>query len=103
MRKALAKHRGEKRTYKVLEDNDPAGYKSGKGMRAKKEVGIKTLEWPRYSPDLNPLDFFLWNDIGRRMALNAPVGRETIQEIKARVSRTALRTSKANTRRLCSR
>ena len=92
---ALAKHRGEKRTYKVLEDNDPAGYKSGKAVRAKKEMGIQTLDWPRYSPDLNPLDFFLWDDIGRRMDLNAPEGRESIADFKARLRRTAMRTRKA--------
>ena len=54
---SLLKHRGlKKKGFTVLEDNDPVGYKSGKGKRAKKECRINAIEFPRYSPDLNPLD-----------------------------------------------
>ena len=79
----------------VLEDNDPSGYKSAKAKIAKKELGLKVLSLPRYSPDLNPLDFFLWNDIEKRMELSAPKARrETLEAFKIRLRKTAMRTSK---------
>jgi hypothetical protein len=59
----LKKKRGDKTSYLVMEDNDPSGYKSSKGMKAKKEAKIKTVQWPRYSPDLMPLDFSLWKNV----------------------------------------
>ena len=85
--------RGVQRNYTVVEDNDPTGYKSGKGIRAKEEVGITALQFPRYSPDLNPLDYFLWEDIERRMQASEPEGRETIAAFKLRLQQTAKRTS----------
>ena len=93
--KVLRKHHGEKSKYRILEDNDPAGYKSSKGKSAKKAVGIAPIEFPKYSPDLNPMDFWLWNDIEKRMFANAPTGRETIKAFKKRLRLTALRTSSA--------
>ena len=57
--KFLKKQFGERRQYLLVEDNDPTGYKSRKGMEAKKAVNIKAMAWPRYSPDLMPLDFSL--------------------------------------------
>ena len=47
----------------VLEDNDPTGYKSSKGMSAKKSAGITTDDLPRRSPDLNALGYALWHGI----------------------------------------
>ena len=47
---------GEKRRYVVLEDNDPVRYKSNKAARAKKDGNLVAMDFPRYSPDLNPLD-----------------------------------------------
>ena len=52
-----------KKHFLIAEDNDPTGYKSGLGKAAKRAVGIKTIEWPRYSPDLMPLDFSLWTNV----------------------------------------
>lgn len=54
------------------EDNDPSGYKSKKALDAKDSLGITALDFPRYSPDLNPMDFFLWEEVERRMAKSAP-------------------------------
>ena len=87
---ALKRYRGEKGSYRVLEDNDPSGYKSRKATDAKRELGITTIEFPRYSPDLNPMDFFLWAEVDRRMVANAPTARETKQQFMARLRRTAL-------------
>ena len=36
-------------SWKVLEDNDPTGYKSSKGMAAKAAAGIETLDLPKRS------------------------------------------------------
>ena len=92
--KALKKHRGEKPSYLIAEDNDPSGFKSSKGIAAKTLAKIKTIKWPRYSPDLMPLDFSLWTDISKRMQSTAPKGREPREAFKARLRRMALRTSR---------
>ena len=81
-----------KKRYLVLEDNDPSGYKSGKAKKAKAEARIEALQFPRYSPDLNPMDYFLWEDIARRMRATEPAGAESMAAYKARLRTTALRT-----------
>ena len=88
--KALVRHRGEKPRYNVLEDNDPSGYKSSKAIRAKESLGIVAMQFPRYSPDLNLLDYFVWQDVESRMTKNEPAVLETVQKFKARLRRTAL-------------
>ena len=84
--RALRRNRGEKRTYSVLEDNDPAGYKCRKAVAAKAELGIEAKTFPRYSPDLNPLDYFLWHEVEERMAKNCPGGQESAKDYKAQRS-----------------
>ena len=78
----------------IVEDNDPTGYKSSLAVAAKRELGFKVFELPRYSPDLNPMDFFLWNNIEQRMALNAPTGRESVDQYKKRLRKVAMSTSR---------
>lgn len=89
MLKALKKHCGDKASYRIMEDNDPVGYKSSAGEAAKKEAGIKAIEYPRHSPDLNPLDFSLWHEIERRMAalVNKPM---SVKDYEAKLRRVAL-------------
>ena len=98
--KILKKKRGIKKSYLVVEDNDPTGYKSSKGKAAKKALGIKTVQWPRYSPDLMPLDFSLWQDVERRMDASAPSGYESKEAFKKRLRRTALSTPKITVRNM---
>ena len=98
--KTLKKKRGEKTSYFLVEDNDPQGYKSGLAKAAKRSLGIKTMEWPRYSPDLNPLDFSLWDNIEARMAKTAPRGRETVVAFKARLRRVAFSTPTSEVRKM---
>ena len=87
---SLCKHRGEKRSYKLLEDNDPTGYKSNKAKQMKESKHIKAMPFPRHSPDLNPLDFSLWSEIERRVLDRAPKKVETVAAYKARLRRAAL-------------
>ena len=54
------------------------------------------MEWPRYSPDLNPLDFSLWRNIEDRVQESAPRGRETVESYKMRLRRAALSTPRAD-------
>ena len=88
--------RGVKGSWRVLEDNDPTGYKSSKGLEAKAAHGIQTLDLPRRSPDLNPLDFAFWADLNRRMRAAErtwPVSRrETRAQYVERLRRTAMST-----------
>lgn len=97
---ALKKHRGAKAYHLIAEDNDPTGYKSKAGIRAKEEQGIRAMPWPRYSPDLNPLDFSLWDNVNRRMDASAPAGRESVAAFKKRLRLTALRTPPAVVRKM---
>ena len=87
---ALRRLRGVKRRYSVLEDNDPTGFKSKKGVAAKQAAHIEPLAFPVYSPDLNPLDFSLWEEVKNRMASQPEPKRESAQAYKARLRKTAM-------------
>ena len=92
---ALRQEYPERRSHLVLEDNDPTGFKSSKGVAAKKEAKIDILAIPKRSPDLSVLDYAIWQQINKRMRAqekNWPNGkRETRQQYTARLSRTAKR------------
>ena len=94
IKKALHKHVGVKRSYKIMEDNDPRGYKSSKGREAKKSLGIVPLAFPRYSPDLMPLDYSIWKAIEARMGNKKVKGKESADMYKKRLRMTALRMPK---------
>ena len=87
---AMQKHRGAKRTYTILEGNGPTGYKSNAAKRMKETLRIRAIPFPRYSPDLNPLDFSLWQEVSNRMAQNQPKKVESVEAYKQRLKRTAL-------------
>ena len=87
---ALRKHRGVKSTYTVLEDNDPRGYKASVALRAKAEVGIVTMDLPRYTPELMPLDYSLWEAVQTKMDEHRLTGRESPESFKERLRSTAL-------------
>ena len=53
--------------FNVLEDNDPAGFKSKIGMKAKVDAKIDTFEIPKRSPQLNLCDYWLWKQINCKM------------------------------------
>ena len=91
---ALKKAYPFKQKFIVLEDNDPAGYKSKSGLAAKKLVGIATMDLPKRSPDLNVLDYSLWHEINVRMRTQEskfrPAFKETPDAFKRRLRKTAL-------------
>jgi hypothetical protein len=92
--KVLRRHRGEKPKYKILEDNDGTGYKSKKAKATKEKLKIEPIRFPRYSPDLNPLDFSIWNEVMRRMTLREAPANESKEAYKKRLRLTALRLPK---------
>lgn len=67
LRKALQAAYPNRRSWVVMEDNDPSGYKSRKGLDAKRESRITSMDLPKRSPDCNPLDYSLWHEINVRM------------------------------------
>ena len=85
-----------KRRFLLIEDNDPAGHKSGVGEAAKRDAHISCVPYPKHSPDLMPLDFGFWNAVNRRLRkqeLSFPGGYyETRKHFVARLRRTILST-----------
>ena len=67
VQKALRREYPGKRKFSVLEDNDPTGWKSKKGIAAKKAAKIAVFRIPPRSPDLNVLDYAVWTEINKRM------------------------------------
>ena len=75
----LAKVLPEKRRFALLEDNDPTGYKSAKGIAAKDEAGMDIFEIPKQSPDLSVLDYAIWAEVNkclRRQESKWPNGKK---------------------------
>lgn len=78
----------------VMEDNDPAGYKSRAALAAKGESKIATLDLPRRSPDLNVLDYSLWHAVNTKMREQEEAfdqnKKETVDQYMKRLRHTAL-------------
>ena len=89
IRRTLKRYAGVTPKYKVLEGNDPVGYESTKALETKDELSITAIQYPRHSPDLNPMDFFLWAEVERRMLAGKAPNSETVAQYKARLRRTA--------------
>lgn len=88
--------------FKVLEDNDPSGFKTKLGQKAKDEAKISSFDIPKRSPCLNVCDYFLWSAVNRRMREQErpwPASkRETREDFLKRLRRTALATPPATVR-----
>ena len=84
----------QQRSYSVLEDNDPTGFKSRKGTTAKKAVNINVFAIPKRSPDLNVLDYAVWKAVTMKMRKQERrfprSKRETRAAYIARLRRAAL-------------
>lgn len=98
VRRALQKAAPTRRSWRVLEDNDPTGFKSAKGEDAKRAAGINVFSIPKRSPQLNVCDYALWAEVNRRMRRQeqrwAAQRKETRAAYLARLRRTALRLPK---------
>lgn len=81
--------------WSVLEDNDPAGFKSIKGKAAKAASCIEPFVIPPRSPDLSVCDYALWKEVNKRMRRQekhwAAGKKETRPAYMARLRRTAMR------------
>ena len=97
IKKVLQRRRPGKRSWLIMEDNDPAGFKSSKCKQAKGANHMRTMTQPPYSPDLNPLDFSIWAAIDKK-ALSGHTARESVAAYKARLRRTALGMPRAEVR-----
>ena len=99
IRRALQRTRPGKRSWLIMEDNDPAGYKSNQAKETKRSHHMRTLNQPPYSPDLNPLDFSIWHAIETRASKGSPRGRETTDAFKSRLRRIAMRLPRREVRK----
>jgi len=89
--KALRKTCGNKRKYRVIEDGDPKGFQSGKGIAEKVKQKIESMKLPVRSPEWMPLDFCLWHEIEERLYAKAPNYDETKKQFLKRLRSIALR------------
>lgn len=98
IQRALKKAYPARKKWRVLEDNDPTGFKSKKGEEAKAASAIEIFSIPKRSPQLNVCDYALWAEINKRMRRQErrwPAGkRETRSVYLTRLRRTALRLPK---------
>ena len=94
MKDALQNEYPHRKRFTVLEDNDPTGYRSRKGIQAKKDAKIDVFEIPRHSPELNSCDYWLWKQVNSKMREQEqrwPEGkREHRQAYLRRLKRTAM-------------
>ena len=87
--KTVERLRPGKRSWLIMEDNAPNGFKSSRGLRAKRANKLKTVSQPPYSPDLNPLDFSLWSAIQAKALASRPA-HEKPRTYKARPRKIAM-------------
>ena len=86
----MKRYRPNKTTWRIVEDNDPSGFKSNKAIAMKKKLGMVAVEWPKYSPDLMPLDFSLWSKIEERARTSIGQRSVSAQKYKSVLREAAL-------------
>jgi len=95
VRPALKHKHPSKKSFCILEDNDPTGNTSGRGIAAKKAQKLSVFKIPVRSPDLNVLDYAVWSEVERRMRLQErswkPSKTESRDKFAKRLDRTAKR------------
>ena len=77
--------------FRVVEDGDPKGFQSGKGLRAKQAQKIRSWTLPPHSPGLMPLDFSLWDEIEGEVLAKRKIEDESMSSYKKRLNLTAKR------------
>ena len=92
--------------YTLIRDNDPQGYNTRVGKRAEETAVICVEPLPKRSPEGMVLDYWGWAEIGRRMRKQEaqwPADhKETLDEYKKRLRKTALSIPAAAIRKACS-
>ena len=89
---ALRKEHPGKRSFLLLEDNDPTVYKSNKAKYVKKALGVNVLEIPKRSPDLNPLDYAFWSEVNNRLRKQEAKFADSYTETRCSFARRLRRT-----------
>ena len=94
MKKVLSETYPRRTRYNVLEDNDPAGFRSKAGLQANVEAKIDTFEIPKHSPQLNLCDYWLWKAVNTKMRETerafADDKKETREQFLRRLKRAAM-------------
>ena len=69
----------------MQQDNDPK-HRSRSVTQWLNQNGVKCLEWPSFSPDLNPIEH-MWDEVERRMKKESPKNEKELREALLRVWR----------------
>ena len=56
----------------------------------RKALKVSAVAFPKYSPDLNPLDYFVWAEVNRRMGSQSAPANESQTAYKSRLRQTAM-------------
>jgi transposase len=93
MAKALRSRYPKAKSFVLLEDNDPSGNLSTKGIESKRAAKIKVFQIPKRSPELNVLDYAIWSEIEKRMRAQErkfpDSKKESRPDFEKRLDRTA--------------
>ena len=79
----------------ILEDNDPTGNQSRKGLEAKQHAHLQVLHSPKRSPDLNAMDFAVWPEVEKRLRAQEKKWKSAKHETRTAFERRLDRTARA--------
>ena len=82
-----------KRSFTLLEDNDPVGNRSRAGLAAKRQCRFTTLDTPKRSPDLNVMDYLVRSEVEKRLRRQERSWADGRQETRADFIRRLKRTA----------
>jgi hypothetical protein len=103
LKKALVKCWGKRRTFTIVEDGDRKGNQSGKGLKAKDKVDIKSKTFPPRTPSWMPLDYSIWSEIDKKMDEAAPTGDEAKAAFMERLEKCAKKLPRTYIRKVLAR
>ncbi len=90
---ALKKRYPNKTRFTILEDNDPTGNFSKKGIAAKAAGKMDVLRIPKRSPDLNVLDYNIWSTVERLLRKQERNMKDAMKESRGQFIRRLDRTA----------
>ena len=92
---ALQREYPHRRRFTILEDNDPTGFTSKAGVKAKEDSNLDVFEIPKHSPQLNVLDYYLWSAMNKRKRATGKNYRADKKEKRPAFLRRLTRTAKS--------